>query len=175
MNHIRSIRFIFAAIYVVILAELAIAIPVDKSQAIQLEADRGQLDQKTGTSLYEGNVVIIQGSMQLDADAATIQVKNNIFQRMYATGNPASLRYKPAAAKPEMHGTSKRVEYDVASGKVVMEGSVKIIRGQDIFSGEHLEYDLKNDIIRANGANSGRIKFMIQPDPQKMGSTVKKP
>ena len=52
---------------------------------------------------------------------------------------------------------------------------IKIIRGQDIFSGEHLEYDLKNDIIRANGANSGRIKFMIQPDPQKMGSTVKKP
>jgi lipopolysaccharide export system protein LptA len=172
MNHTR-IKFMFAAVYVV--AGLAIAIPVDKSQVIQLEADRGQIDQKTGTSLYAGNVVVTQGSMQLDADTATIQIKDNIFQRMYANGNPASLRYKPAATKPEIHGTSKSVEYAVASGKVVMEGSVQIIRGQDIFNGEHLEYDLKNDIIRAHGVNNARIKFMIQPNPQKMGSAVKQP
>jgi len=43
-------------------------IPDDRSQPIQLEASRGQLDQKTGISVYEGNVVITQGSMRLAAD-----------------------------------------------------------------------------------------------------------
>jgi lipopolysaccharide export system protein LptA len=36
---------------------------------------------------------------------------------MEATGNPANLRYKPTADKPEIQGVSQRVEYDVASAK----------------------------------------------------------
>ena len=66
---------------------LAIALPEDRNQPIQLEASRGQIDQKTGVSVYEGNVVISQGSMRLNADVATIHIKDGGFQRMEATGN----------------------------------------------------------------------------------------
>jgi hypothetical protein len=40
---------------------LVAALPEDRSQPIQLEASRGQIDQKTGVSVYEGNVVISSG------------------------------------------------------------------------------------------------------------------
>jgi lipopolysaccharide export system protein LptA len=157
-------------------APLAAALPEDRNQPIQLEASRGQLDQKTGISVYEGNVVITQGSMRLTADTATIYVKDSSFQRMDAVGSPANLRYKPAADKPEIQGTSKRVEYDVASAKVVMSGNVRVVQGQDVFTGDRVEYDLKDDVIRAKGAgDNGRIQFTIQPRAQNAAPAAKKP
>lgn len=174
MNH-PSVKFGLAAA-LTLAAPLAVALPEDRNQPIQLEASRGQLDQKTGVSVYEGNVVITQGSMRLAADTATIYIKDNNFQRMDATGNPANLRYKSALDKPEIQGTSKRVEYDVASAKVVMTGGVRVVQGQDIFTGDRLEYDLKDDVIRAKGAGeNGRIQFTIQPKSQNSAPAPKKP
>lgn len=143
---------------------LAIALPEDRNQPIQLEASRGQIDQKTGVSIYEGNVVITQGSMRLTADTATIHIKDGGFQRMQATGKPVTLRYRPTADKPEIQGTSPRVEYDVVSAKVIMSGGARLTQGQDVFTGDRVEYDLKDDVVRARGAgNQGRIQFTIQP------------
>ena len=145
----------------------ALALPEDRSQPIQLEASRGQIDQKTGVSTYEGNVVITQGSLRLNGDTVTIHVKDGGFQRMDATGNPVKLRYRPSADKPEILGESRRVEYDVASAKVVMSGNAKLTQGQDSFTGERVEYDLKGDVVRARGAgDNGRIQFIIQPRAQ---------
>lgn len=173
MNH-QSLRLGLAIAWALV-ATSAIALPEDRTQPIHLEASRGQLDQKTGISVYEGNVVISQGSMRLTADTATIYVKDNNFQRMDAVGGPASLRYKPAVDKPEIQGTSKRVEYDVLGGKVIMTGAVRVVQGQDVFNGERLEYDLKEDVIRAKGAGeNGRIQFMIQPKAQEAAPTAKK-
>ena len=173
--HHRIARAAFAAA-TVLAAPLAVALPEDRNQPIKLEAGRGQLDQKTGVSVYEGNVVISQGSMRLTADTATIYVKDNSFQKMDATGNPATLRYQPAADKPEIQGASKRVEYDVGSGKVVLTGGVRVVQGQDTFNGERLEYDLKDDVIRAKGAGqNGRIQFTIQPKAQNPTPSPKKP
>lgn len=143
---------------------LAFALPEDRNQPIQLEASRGQIDQKTGVSLYEGNVVISQGSMRLTADAATIHVKDGGFQRMEATGKPVTLRYRPTADKPEIQGTSPQIEYDVSSAKVIMSGGARLTQGQDVFTGDRVEYDLKDDVVRARGAGKqGRIQFTIQP------------
>ena len=152
------------ALALLLASPLASALPEDRDQPIQLEAGRGQLDQKTGVSVYEGNVVISQGSMRLTADTATIHVKDGGFQRMEATGNPVTLRYQPAVDKPEIRGTSRRVEYDVAKARVTMSGGARLTQGRDTFTGEHVEYDLKNDVVRARGAGAnGRIQFTIQP------------
>jgi len=174
MNHPIAKFGLVAAL--TLAAPLVAALPEDRNQPIQLEASRGQLDQKTGISVYEGNVVITQGSMRLTADTATIYVKDSSFQRMDAVGSPANLRYKPAADKPEIQGTSKRVEYDVASAKVVMSGNVRVVQGQDVFTGDRVEYDLKDDVIRAKGAgDNGRIQFTIQPRAQNAAPAAKKP
>lgn len=170
-----SARLVFAVALTLVTSSVT-ALPDDRSQPIQLEASRGQLDQKTGISVYEGNVVITQGSMRLAADTATIYIKDNNFQRMDATGNPANLRYKSALDKPEIQGTSKRVEYDVASAKVIMSGGVRVVQGQDVFTGDRLEYDLKEDVIRAKGAGeNGRIQFTIQPKSQNAAPAPKRP
>jgi lipopolysaccharide export system protein LptA len=141
---------------------LAAALPEDRSQPIQLEASRGQMDQKTGVSVYEGNVVITQGSMRLTADTATIYVKDNNFQRMEAIGRPSQPALQADADKPEIQGTSKRVEYDVLGAQGGHERYVRVVQGQDVFTGERVEYDLKDDVIRAKGA---RVRTVASSSP----------
>lgn len=76
---------------------------------------------------------------------------------MEAVGNPVNLRYKQAADKPELR-TSQRVDYDVAGAKVTMSGNARLVQGQDVFTGEQIEYNLKDDVVKARGAGSnGRI------------------
>ena len=174
MNH-PSVRIGLVAT-LALASPLVAALPEDRAQPIHLEANRGQLDQKTGVSVYEGNVIITQGSMRLTADTVTIYVKDNNFQRMEATGAPVNLRYRPTADKPEIQGASQRVEYDVAGAKVIMSGGAKLTQGQDTFTGERVEYDLKGDVVRARGAgDNGRIQFTIQPQAQNPAPAVRKP
>jgi lipopolysaccharide export system protein LptA len=140
------------------------ALPDDRNQPIQLEADRAQLDQKTGISVYQGNVVITQGSMRLTADKVTIYLQNGNFQRMEAIGKLVTLRYKPAVNTEEINGVSKRVEYNAVTAQMVMTTDAKITQGQDVFSGDRIEYDLKEDLVKAQGtAEGGRIQFILQP------------
>jgi lipopolysaccharide export system protein LptA len=174
MNH-PSVRIGLVAT-LALASPLVAALPEDRAQPIQLEANRGQLDQKTGVSVYEGNVIITQGSMRLTADTVTIYVKDNNFQRMEATGAPVNLRYRPTADKPEIQGASPRVEYDVVGAKVIMSGGAKLTQGRDTFTGERVEYDLKGDVVRARGAgDNGRIQFTIQPQAQNPAPAARKP
>ncbi len=143
---------------------LAQALPEDRNKPIQLEADRGQLDQRTGTSIYEGNVVIIQGSLHLKADNATIYTKDGQFQRIEATGKPATWRYKVTADKEELQGSGPYVDYDVTKNLMTMRGAnSKVTQGADIFSGDHIEYDTSTDLVKARGENGSRIQIVIQP------------
>ncbi|PIE83517.1 MAG: lipopolysaccharide transport periplasmic protein LptA [Candidatus Contendobacter odensis] len=149
----------------------AMALPDDRKQPIQLEANRGQLDQRSGISLYEGHVVIQQGSMRMDADIAKIHIKNGRLQKMEATGKPVRLRYKPTVDKPEIRGTSPKVDYNVDRAKIVMSGGARLVQGGDVFTGDRIEYDLKADRVKARGAGSnGRIQFTIQPQSKTVPS-----
>lgn len=144
---------------------VVLSAPEDREQPIQLEADRAELDQKSGVSVYEGNVVITQGSMRLAADKATIFTDDGVFQRMEATGKPVKWRYKPADNKDELFGTSQRMEYDALKNLVTMTNSAKVIQNKDVFTGDRIEYDLTADLVKARGEDGRRIQITIQPKP----------
>ncbi|MCP5424588.1 MAG: lipopolysaccharide transport periplasmic protein LptA [Gammaproteobacteria bacterium] len=145
------------------------ALPDDRQQPIRLEADSGELDQKTGISVYRGNVVISQGSMRMEAATATIYFKDGRFERMEAVGKPVQLRYKPSVDKPEIQGYGQRVEYNASTARVVMTINAKVIQGKDSFTGDRIEYDLTKDQVKANSDKGKRIEFIIQPETAKVG------
>ena len=147
------------------------ALPEDRNQPIQLEADRGQLDQKTGTSIYEGNVVIIQGSLHLTSDTATVYTQNGQFQRIEAFGKPATWRYKTSPDKEELHGTGLRVDYDVTKDLMTMTGNARVTQGNDVYTGDYIEYETKTDLVRARGEKGNRIQIVIQPKSPVTGSS----
>ena len=140
------------------------ALPEDREQPIRLQADRASFDQREGLSTYEGNVEVSQGSMYLGADQATVHFDaDGRFQRMEASGNPARFRYRPRRDRPPINGTGQRIEYDTASGQVVVSGSAHFVQGGDEFTGDRIVYDLNQDLVNASSEQGRRIEFIIQP------------
>ena len=139
------------------------ALPEDREQPIQIEADSAELDQNAGVITYTGNVVVVQGTMRLAADTGKIFLEEGEFQRMEATGSPTTFRYKPDVDKEVIDGEGRRVEYNVETGKVTVTDNARFTQGQDVFTGDFIEYDLATDIIRADSKDGGRIRLVIQP------------
>ena len=152
-----------SCLILLLLPAWASALPEDRKQPINLEADKGSYNQRTGVSVYQGNVVVTQGTMKLVADEATVYFKNGEFEKMHATGTPSELRYKPTHDKPWIDGVGDEVRYNAVTAKVVVIGNARFVQGKDIFEGDRIEYDLSTDIVRANSRQGERIKIILQP------------
>jgi lipopolysaccharide export system protein LptA len=142
---------------------IGFGLPEDKDQPIELEADRAQYDQKTGISIYEGNVIVTQGSMRLKSDVMTVYTKDGTVQTIEATGKPATFRYLPQVGDEEVNGVGQQVDYDAIKGLIIVTKSARFTQGQDVFTGERVEYDINTDVVKAGSDDGSRVKFIIQP------------
>ncbi|MDX1655739.1 MAG: lipopolysaccharide transport periplasmic protein LptA [Candidatus Competibacteraceae bacterium] len=140
------------------------ALPEDRSQPIQLEADSAQLEQTTGVSTYIGDVVITQGSMRLGADRVVIYTDQGRFIRLEAEGRPATFRVQPNADKAVIQGRGRNVEYNVDQARVIITQDAHITQAGDEFSGQRIEYDLDRDQVKAGAGPGGRVQVILQPE-----------
>ena len=162
----RGFNLLF--LFILITPGLTLGLPEDREKPINLEANSAQFDQISGVSTYQGNVVVTQGTMRLTADIAKIYIREGEFRRMEAEGNPTTFRYQPAADKEIINGEGRQVEYDVGSAKVIVTDNAKFTQGQDVFTGDRIEYDLNKDLVTANSNKGGRVKITIQPKSKKL-------
>jgi lipopolysaccharide export system protein LptA len=167
MSNHRKISLLLAAGPLLLLPGPAGALPEDKDKPIQLEADRGQWDQRAGTSYYEGNVVIIQGTLNVKAETATVYMKDDRFQRIDAAGKPVVIRYKPSLEKEELHATSLNAQYDAIKELIILTNNAKVTQAGDTFTGDYIEYELKTDMVRARSDKGNRIQITIQPKSER--------
>ena len=61
----------------------------DRAQPINIEANRGTMDDKTSTATFEGNVVLTQGTLVIRADELTVIQENDEFKKGIAIGKLA--------------------------------------------------------------------------------------
>ncbi|MEZ5594195.1 MAG: lipopolysaccharide transport periplasmic protein LptA [Gammaproteobacteria bacterium] len=155
---------IFLFLFIALPLQLS-ALPEDRQQPIHLQANKASFDQRSGVSIYEGQVEVTQGTMYLAADKATVYFdQNGVFQRMVAVGGPTRFRYQPARNKPNIDGVGDRIEYNAVTAQVVVTGNARFTQGGDKFQGHRIEYDLTSDVVSATGkSDSGRVEFTIQP------------
>jgi lipopolysaccharide export system protein LptA len=140
----------------------------DEDEPIRINARSVELNEKTGTAVYRGNVVAEQGRLSIKADRVEIRARNNQTELIQATGSPVKLRHQPDATSEEIQAEAKRVDYHVSTGKLDMIGEVSLRRGDDLFTGSLLHYDLVARSLSASGddQDDGRIHAVIQPRKQ---------
>ena len=61
---------------------------------ISIEADRLEISQQDGRSLYQGRVVLQQGELRLEADTLQLQQLQGQLQRAIADGTPVRLQLR---------------------------------------------------------------------------------
>jgi lipopolysaccharide export system protein LptA len=148
---------------------LAIVLPIDslaktsdRSQPMDVEADR--TDAGIGDdsdAILTGNVKITQGTLEVDADRATIQRKAGDISQVVLTGAPAVLKQVNDNGEP-MHARAAQIVYTMSSDIVVLTGGVVIEQPRGTLRGETIKYDLKSGRLDGGGDGS-RVKMRILP------------
>ncbi len=161
---------------VLALALLSIAAPAgaeraDRDKPINLEADRVTIDDAKKVSVFEGNVVLTQGTMTLRADRMTVREDAQGFQYGVAHGNLAYFRQKRDGVEEYVEGWAERIEYDGKAARIHMFTRAHMKRGNDEVRGSYISYVQPTEFFRVVGAQDntagahtpGRVRAVIQP------------
>jgi lipopolysaccharide export system protein LptA len=142
------------------------ALSSDKDQPLEIEADQASIDDAKGETIYEGNVMVSQGTLNLRAAKVSLTYdKNKKVDTIRAQGNPAYFKQRPDGRKDDIKASAQVMEFNVKADILNLRTNAKIEQGKDVFTGENITYEAKRGLIKATGGGSkGRVKVTVQPD-----------
>ena len=146
---------------------MAPALSSDRRQPIHLEADTADIDDRSGLSVYRGNVTLDQGSMHITADELRVQLRNGEIDRIHASGRPATFRQRPDGKDQDVEGEALRMEYHAAEDRLILLEQARIRQGGDSFASERIVYDIATDQVQAGAGGGDRVRIIIQPRGEK--------
>ena len=158
---LRTILFWLPALLAVPVCGLAA--DDDRQQPVHLRADRIDIDQKRGLSLYRGHVVFTQGTLRLTAARAEVQNRASVLETITAEGKPVTFRHRPEGLTDFIEGEAGRAVYHAPSRRVDLYGEVQARRGRDLFRSAVLHYDIGNQSLVAESANGRRVYAALVP------------
>jgi len=153
------------------LAAPAAAEKADRDKPVNLEADRVTIDDARQTALFEGNVVLTQGTLQIRGDRMEVRQDKEGFQYGTTWGGPAHFRQKREGYDEYIEGWAERIEYDGRAESMQMFNRAQLKRGQDEVRGNYISYDAKSEFFQVTGgakdvapsSSGGRVRAVIQP------------
>lgn len=156
----------------VLLSGPARAEKADRTKPINLESDRMTVDDAQRTSVFEGNVLMTQGTLSIRADKVTVRQDKDGHQYGTAVGNPAVLRQKREGAEGYIQGEAQRIEYDGKQDLVELFNRARLLREPaDEVRGNYISYNSRTEYFTVTGgagagagaSPAGRVHAVIQP------------
>lgn len=148
-------------------AGMALALPDDRDQPINITADKALRDEKKGVTVYTGNVLLVQGSMHLEAQTLTIYHTTEQADKMIAEGNPAKMRQQPELDKAVVHAQGRIITYFRSEDKVNLRTDASIEQDGAVVSGDSIDYFIAKELIEAvSEKGQGPVKVTIPPNVQ---------
>ena len=143
----------------------------DRDKPINIEADRVTIDDANKVSVFEGNVVVTQGTLRLRGDRMIVREDAQGFNHGTAYGNLASFRQKRDGVDEYVEGYAERIEYDGKAERLQLFNRAHMKRGNDEVRGSYISYDQPTEFFRvvgeqdnaARGSAPGRVRAVIQP------------
>jgi lipopolysaccharide export system protein LptA len=145
---------------------------------IDISADRGEVFDREGRLVYEGDVNVIRGATRLRADrieAFFTRREGGGFgpvQRIVATGEVFYVTLAEIARGDE--GV-----YDLDAGTVTLTGSVVLTQGCNVSTGERLVAQIDGGAARLSGGNgddgAGRVRSVFFENPEEEDGAVPEP
>ena len=146
----------------------ATALPEDRNQAIEIQSREALREEATGRTVYTGDVSISQGTILIEADEVTVHSTGGRVSRIVCTGRPARYQQQPEQDSGLVIASGNTIRYDLDTDIILLLGNASLEQEEATLSGERIEYDLKQEVIRAKGSDEGsdRIRMVIPPSQQ---------
>ena len=170
MNVLPISARLLLALFLTSLAPGALALSADRDKPVNLEADTVTLDNLRQISVFEGNVVLSQGSLMIRADRMQITQKDGSLDTVVATGRPVAFRQRLEGQEGFIEGFADRVEYNSATSNVEFIGQARVRRGADELRGARISYNAATEFYKVVGqpdaqTPAGRVRAVIRPKP----------
>lgn len=171
---------LYAVLCAVLLASSAHAEKADRDKPVNLEADTVTLDDINKVSVYQGNVVMSQGTLMLRADRVQVTQNADGLDQVSATGRPVAFRQKADGRDEYIEGFADRIEYNGVSSQLELIGQAMLRRGSDELRGAKISYNANTGFYKVVGqpnaqTPSGRVRAVIRPKPRTPEQPVAKP
>jgi len=143
----------------------------DREKQIVVAGDRAVADDAQKTLVFDGNVVITQGTMRMTASKVTVREDKDKHQYYVANGAPVTFRQKRDNVDEWIEGQADRAEFDDRNDVLKLFNRARVKRNNDELTGEFITYDMRRDVAEVTGApagtvapnNTGRVKVIISP------------
>lgn len=142
-----------------------LALDADRDQPITIEADQASLNDKTGFSVYTGNVRLQQGTLIFTGNRMTVQLTDKKLDTIILTGTPATFVQRPEGKPHDQHAEAGVIEYYAIDERVILLDNARIWEtGDEEFRSDRIVFNLKSDTVDAGGGgDNGRVHITIQP------------
>jgi lipopolysaccharide export system protein LptA len=160
-----------AVLCAALLASPAHAEKADRDKPVNLEADTVTLDDIRKVSVYEGNVILSQGTLMLRADRVQVTQTEAGLDKVVATGRPVAFRQKVDGRDEFIEGFASRIEYDSVNSQLELIGQARLRRNGDELRGEQISYNANTEFYKVVGqpgatTPAGRVRAVIRPKPR---------
>lgn len=153
----------------------AMAEKADRDKPVVLEADKVTVDDRQQLHVYEGNVILTQGTLVIRSSRLDVKQDAAGYQRGIATGGPAggkglaTFRQKREGRDDYVEGEAERIEHDNRTDKTEFFNQGQVKSGQDEVRGNYIVYDARTENYMVTGTGvggtkpGGRVTAVIQP------------
>lgn len=177
MNIMSPPRLALLPTALIVLAALgapARAERADRDKPINLEADKVTLDDRNKVHVFEGQVMLTQGTLVIHADKIVVTQDPGGFQKGVATGNLARFRQKREGKDEMIEGEAERIEHDTRTERTQFFNRAMVRSGRDEVRGQYIRYDALTENYLVTSGPDGtvaapspgrdtRVRAVIQP------------
>ncbi len=145
----------------------------DRNKPVHLEAERVTVDDIKRVHIFEGNVLLTQGTLSIRSAKLVVTQDAEGFQKGVASGGTdglARFRQKREGKEEYVEGEGERIEYDSRSERSEFFARAHVKSGIDEVRGNYILFDgiTEQYLVTANpgakpGTPSGRVTAIIQP------------
>ncbi len=168
---------LFAACLLAVLPLSVYAEKADREKPINIEADRFSMDDIDKVQIFDGNVVLVQGTLVLRTNRLVVTQDADGFQKGVATGGDnglARFRQKRDGKDEYIEGEGERIEHDARDEITEFFIRAWVKSGLDEVKGQFISYNaLTEKYLVTNGAGQtprsttgglpSRVRAIIQP------------
>ena len=145
------------------------ALESDREQPIRIQADAAIVDETNGSSVYKGNVIITQGTLEVTANEVEIFTAAGEVIQIIATTDKdsevlAHYQQQINDAMEMVVADAQKITYLIQEDRLHLSGDARLQKVQDVFTGQLLSYDLERGIVNLNSiGGSDRVNMTITP------------
>jgi len=140
------------------------ALSNDREQPIHVSADTLEMDEQSGLSTYEGNVLMTQGSIRIESDKLLIiQNDQQAVDHFKMWGEPVHFEQRNDRNEP-IKGRALYMEYHNESGELVLQREAYLDSNGDTVESELIRANTETEYVKAGDAKSKkRVRMLILP------------